>query len=58
MHTNERFNLICKLINEEIDDTVADEYDPAIHDDEESYRNETIADYCAFLRKELQSDNA
>lgn len=58
MSTVNRYDLICKLINEEIDEAVAEDFDSSMHDDVEQFRDILIANYCNFLKKDLQSDNA
>lgn len=58
MSTTNRYDLICKLINEEIDEAVAEDFDSSMFDNVEQYRDTLIANYCNFLKKDLQSDNA
>lgn len=58
MSTTNRYDLICKLINEEIDEAVAEDFGSSMHDDPEEYRDSLIVNYCNFLAKDLQSDNA
>lgn len=53
-----RYDQICKLINEEIDEAVAEDYASSGFDNKEQYRDSLIANYCNFLKKDLQSDNA
>lgn len=50
-----RYEQICKLINEEINETIAEDFEAV--DDKESIRDGLIADYCEFLKKDLVSDN-
>ena len=57
MNTTDRYELICKLINEDIDEAVAEDFDSTMYDKPEDYRNSLIENYCNFLKKDLQSDN-
>lgn len=51
-----RYEQICKLINEEIDEIISDT--DIKHDLSESSRDEVIEHYIDFLKKDLQSDDA
>lgn len=57
------YNTICQLVNEEIDEVLEsrileDEITFENEEQKESYRDDLIADYLNFLKKDLQSDNA
>lgn len=54
---------ISRLINNEIDEImndkmIEDEITFENEEQKESYRDDLIADYLSFLKKDLQSDNA
>ena len=53
-----RYNQICKLVNEEIDEIVEEDFEVSGYDSKEHYRDSIISNYLDFLIKDLQSDNA
>jgi hypothetical protein len=53
-----RYNQICKLVNEEIDEIVEEDFETSGYDSKEHYRDSIISNYLDFLIKDLQSDNA
>lgn len=55
---NTRYHQIIKLINEEIDEVVAEDFEASGYEKMENYRDELIATYISHLKEELQSDNA
>ena len=58
MTDEQRYSLICKLINADADTMVREEYDSSGYDSKEVYRDDRIAWLCDFLKEDLQSDNA
>ena len=56
--SDQRYNLITKLINVEIDDRVEEDFSSSGYDTKEEYRDDQISWFCDFLKKDLQSDNA
>ena len=56
--SDQRYNLITKLINVEIDDRVEEDFSSSRYDTKEEYRDDQISWFCDFLKKDLQSDNA
>ena len=56
--SDQRYNLITKLINVEIDDRVEEDFSSSGYDTKEEYRDNQISWFCDFLKKDLQSDNA
>ena len=56
--SDQRYNLITKLINAEIDDRVEEDFLSSGYDSKEEYRDDQISYLCDFLKKDLQSDNA
>ena len=58
MSSDQRYSLIQKLINAEVDDRVAEDFESSMFENEEGYRDELISQFCDFLKKDLQSDNA
>lgn len=55
---NTRYEQICKLIEEEVDEVIAEDFEASGYESKEAYRDELIANYLTFLRKDLVSDNA
>lgn len=58
MSSDQRYSLIEKLINAEIDDQVEEDFTSSGYDTKEEYRDDQISYLCDFLKKDLQSDNA
>lgn len=58
LSSDQRYSLIQKLINAEIDERVEEDFSSSGYDSEEQYRDDQIAHMCAFLKEDLQSDNA
>ena len=56
--SDQRYNLITKLINVEIDDRVEEDFSSSGYDTKEEYRDDQISWFCDFLKKDFQSDNA
>ena len=56
--SDQRYNLITKLINVEIDDRVEEDFSSSGYDTKEEYRDDQIRWVGDFLKKDLQSDNA
>ena len=57
MTGDQRYNLITKLINAEIDDLVSEDFESSGYDNVEQYRDERMAQFCEFLKTDLCSDN-
>lgn len=57
MKGDQRYNLITRLINAEIDELVAEDFESSMYDDIESYRDTRMAQFCDFLKEDLCSDN-
>lgn len=55
---NARYEQIIKLINEEVDEVVAEDFEASGYENVENYRDELIANYLSYLKQDLQSDNA
>lgn len=55
---NTRYEQIIKLINEEVDEVVAEDFEASGYEKVENYRDELIANYLSYLKQDLQSDNA
>ena len=58
MSSDQRYSLIEKLINAEIDERVEEDFSSSGYDTKEEYRDDQISYLCDFLKKDLQSDNA
>ena len=58
MSSDQRYSLIEKLINAEIDERVEEDFSSSGYDSKEEYRDDQISYLCDFLKKDLQSDNA
>jgi hypothetical protein len=58
MHTISRYDQIKDLIEEEIDEVIQEDFEASGYETKESYRDELIANYMHFLKKDLQTDNA
>jgi hypothetical protein len=58
LSSDQRYNLITKLINAEIDERVEEDFTSSGYDTKEEYRDDQISYLCDFLKKDLQSDNA
>lgn len=55
---DQRYALIEKLINAEVDERVEEDFPTSGYDSEEEFRDDQIAHLCSFLKEDLQSDNA
>lgn len=53
-----RYEQICKLVNEEINEIVEEDFETSGYDSKENYRDSLISNYLDFLVKDIQSDNA
>ena len=58
LSSDQRYSLIEKLINAEIDERVEEDFSSSGYDSKEEYRDDQISYLCDFLKKDLQSDNA
>ena len=58
MPEESRYEYISELVSKEIDDIVEESFADSGYDSKEKYRDEQIANYLYFLKKDLQSDNA
>lgn len=58
LSSDQRYALIEKLINAEMDERVSEDFASSGYDSEEEYRDDQISYFCDFLKKDLQSDNA
>lgn len=54
---DQRYSLIEKLINAEIDERVEEDFSSSGYDSKEEYRDDQISYLCDFLKKDLVSDN-
>lgn len=55
--SDQRYDIITKLINAEIDEHVSEDFESSGYDSKETYRDERMAQFCDFLKKDLCSDN-
>ena len=53
----QRYHIITQLINAEIDEFVEEDFESSAYDSKEAYRDERMAQFCDFLKKDLCSDN-
>lgn len=58
LSSDQRYSLIVKLINADIDERVEEDFSSSGYATEEEYRDDAIAHWCSFLKEDLQSDNA
>jgi hypothetical protein len=53
-----RYEYISELVSKDIDDIVEESFADSGYDCKEKYRDDQIANYLYYLKKDLQSDNA
>lgn len=58
MTSESRYGYIADLVTQEINEIVEESFAESGYDCKERYRDEQIANYLNFLKKDLQSDNA
>lgn len=55
--SDQRYNVITKLIEYEIDEIVEEDFESSGYDSKEAYRDERLAEFCNFIKRDLCSDN-